>query len=133
MVEGVGAAPDIIYAQGVPIDPSPDPASFDRKDCSLILFETDFCRDLGCQDKLTKKTEKYYSLLCALQIYWGRDDLVYIPIGHACTTLHDTEIATTLANQGPPLHRHQKRKKNQDTRNKQDGPHPRQSSCKDPP
>ena len=37
-----GAAPDIIYARGVPVDPSPDPASFDRKDCALILFEIGF-------------------------------------------------------------------------------------------
>ena len=29
---GVGAAPDIIYARGVPADPTPDLDSFDRKD-----------------------------------------------------------------------------------------------------
>jgi hypothetical protein len=42
MAAGAGAAPDIIYALGVPVDPSPDPASFDRKDCALILFEIGF-------------------------------------------------------------------------------------------
>jgi hypothetical protein len=56
---GAGAAPDIIYARGESTDPTPDPDSFDRKDCFLILFEIGFCRDLGCHDKLTKKTEKY--------------------------------------------------------------------------
>ena len=56
---GAGVAPDIVYARGVPIDPSPDPASFDRKDFPLVLFEIGFCKDLGFQDKLIKKTEKY--------------------------------------------------------------------------
>jgi hypothetical protein len=64
-----GAAPNIIYARGVPVDPSSDPASFDRKEYSLILYEVGFSRDLGCQDKLTKKIEKYHPLLCALRRY----------------------------------------------------------------
>jgi hypothetical protein len=67
MAVGAGAAADIIYARGVPGDPSPDPASFDRKDCALVLFELGFCRDLGCQDKFTKKIEKKHPLLCALR------------------------------------------------------------------
>ena len=65
--EGAGAAPDIIYARGVPADPIPDQDSFDRKDCSLILFEIGFCRDLGLHEKRTKKTEMYHPLLCALR------------------------------------------------------------------
>jgi len=36
---GAGTAPDIIYARGVPADPFPDIDSFNRKACSLILFE----------------------------------------------------------------------------------------------
>jgi hypothetical protein len=32
MAIGAGAAPDIVYAPGVPADPTPDPDSFDRKD-----------------------------------------------------------------------------------------------------
>jgi hypothetical protein len=78
MAAEAGAAPNIIYARRLPIDPSPDPASFNRKDCLLVLFEICFCRQLGCQDKLSKKTEKYYPLLCALRRYWGRVDLVCI-------------------------------------------------------
>ncbi len=39
---GAGAAPDIIYAIGVPADPSSDWDAFDRKDCSLIVFEAGF-------------------------------------------------------------------------------------------
>ena len=39
---GAGAAPDIIYARGVPFDLSPDPASFNHKECSLVLFEIGF-------------------------------------------------------------------------------------------
>jgi hypothetical protein len=64
---GAGATPDIIYARGVPADPTLDYGSFDRKNCFLILFEIRFCRDLGLHDKRTKKTEKYNLLLCALR------------------------------------------------------------------
>ena len=39
MATGAVAAPDIIYARGVQDNPSPDPTSFDRKDCALILFK----------------------------------------------------------------------------------------------
>jgi hypothetical protein len=42
MATVAGAAPDIIYARGVLVDPSPDPTSFDRKDCSLVLFKIGF-------------------------------------------------------------------------------------------
>jgi hypothetical protein len=55
---------DII--RGVPTNLTPDPISFDGKDCSLILFEISFCGDLGCHEKLTSETKKYHSLLCAL-------------------------------------------------------------------
>ena len=105
MAAGARATPDIIYARGVPVDPSPDPTSFDRKDCALILFEIGICRDLGCQDKLTKKIEKYHPLLCALRRYWGHVDLVCIPICHAGTTLQDTAagIATALAKARPSI------------------------------
>jgi len=105
MAAGLGSAPDIIYARGVPADPTPDLNSFDRKDCSLILFEIGFCRDLGCHDKLTKKTEKYPPLLCGLRRYWRRVELVCIPIGHVGTTLHDTEtnIASALAKVSPSI------------------------------
>jgi hypothetical protein len=64
MAARVGAAPDIIYARGVPADPTPDLDSFDRKVSSLILFEIGFSKDIGCHDKLTKKAEKYHPLLC---------------------------------------------------------------------
>jgi len=37
------------------VDPSLDPASFNRMDCSLILFEIGLCRNFGCQEKLAKK------------------------------------------------------------------------------
>ena len=60
---GAGAAPCIIYARGVPADPSPDHASFDRKNCFLILFEIGLCSDLGLHEKRSMKTEKYHPLL----------------------------------------------------------------------
>ena len=51
MATGAGVGPDIIYARGVPADPSPEIDSFNRKGYSLLLFEVDFCRDLGCHKK----------------------------------------------------------------------------------
>ncbi len=60
MAIGARAAPDIIYARGVPAGPSPDPVSFHRKDSFLIFFEIGLCSDIGLQYKLAKKTEKYH-------------------------------------------------------------------------
>jgi len=110
MAAGVGAAPDIIYAWGVLADPTRDLYFFDRKDCSLILSEIGFCRDLGCHDKLFKKIEKSHPPLCALRRYWGRVELVCVPNGHAGTTIHDTatDLATTLAKVRPSIAAKQK-------------------------
>jgi hypothetical protein len=33
---GHGTAPDLVYARGVPNSPSPDPTSFDKKQCTLV-------------------------------------------------------------------------------------------------
>jgi len=87
----------------VPADFTSDHDSFDRKQCSLVLFKIGFCRDLALYDKCTKKTEKYLPLLRALRRYWGRVDLDCIPIGHTGTTLNDTtsDIATALAKVRP--------------------------------
>jgi len=63
---GHGTAPDLIYARGVPDAPSRDPTSFKRRQCTLIIVEIGFCRDLGCEIKFEKKTEKYSPLLAAL-------------------------------------------------------------------
>jgi hypothetical protein len=68
---GHGTAPDLIYARGAPNTPSPDPISFDRKQCTLAIVEIGLCRDLGCDTKFDKKTEKYYPLIAALKRYWG--------------------------------------------------------------
>ncbi len=75
MACGAGAAPDIIYARGVPADPSPEIDSFNSSGCSLILFEIGLCRDLGCQNKLRKKNDNYNPLVTTLRRYWGRIDL----------------------------------------------------------
>ena len=84
----------------------------DRKDCSLVLFEIGFCRDLGCHEKLAEKTDKYQPLLRALRRYWGRVELICIPIGHAGTTLLDTAtaIAAALAKVRPSMAAERKRK-----------------------
>jgi hypothetical protein len=109
MAAGAGAAPDIIYARGVPADPSRD---FNRNDCTLILFEVGFCRDLGCHQKYTEKTDKYLPLLTALRKYWGRVEFICIPIGHAGTTLIDTvnDFASALAKVRPSIASDRKRK-----------------------
>ena len=102
---GAGVAPDIIYARGVPAAPSPAIDSFNRKNCSLLLFEVGFGRDLGCHKKREEKTNKYNPLLTTLRRYWGRVDLVCIPIGHAGTTLNGTatDIATAFAQVRPSI------------------------------
>ncbi len=64
---GHGTTPDLIYARGVPDTPSPDPTSFDRKHCTLIIIEIGFYRDLGCDVKFDEKTEKYSSLIAAFR------------------------------------------------------------------
>ncbi len=63
---GHGRTPDLIYARGVPDTPFPDPTSFDKKHCTLIIVEIGFCKDLGCEGKFDKKTEKYSPLIAAL-------------------------------------------------------------------
>jgi hypothetical protein len=83
-------APDLIYARGVPNTPSPDPTSFDRRQCTLILVEIGLCMDLNCDIKHAKKTEKYSPLIAALNKYWGRVEFVAFPIGHAGTTVTRT-------------------------------------------
>ncbi len=32
--------------------PPPDPTSFDKNQCTLIIIEIGFCRDFGCVEKL---------------------------------------------------------------------------------
>jgi hypothetical protein len=117
MAAGAGVAPDIVYARGVPTDPSSNTDAFDinafnRKDCSLIIFEVGFCRDLGCHQKYTEKTNKYLPLLTALRRYWGRVEFVCIAIGHAGTTLIDTanDFASALAKVRPSIAADRKRK-----------------------
>ncbi len=94
---GHGTAPDLIYARGVSDAPSPDPTSFDKKQCILIIVEIGFCRDVDCDSKIEKNNEKYSSLLAALRRYWGRVEFVVFPIGHAGTTLTRTLDQLTAA------------------------------------
>jgi hypothetical protein len=55
---GHGTAPNRFYARGVPVTPSPDPTSFDKKKCTLLIVEIRLCKDLDCDIKLEKKKEK---------------------------------------------------------------------------
>jgi hypothetical protein len=103
--EGHGTAPDLIYARGVPDSPSPDPSTFDRKQCILIIFEVGFCQDLGCPMRLQEKTAKYAPLVNALKALWGKVVFVAIPVGHAGTTLKEMQrhLAQALSATRPEI------------------------------
>jgi hypothetical protein len=60
------------------------------KQCTLIIVEIGFCRDLGCDIKIDKKAEKYPPLGVALRRYSGRVEFIAFPISHAGTTLTRT-------------------------------------------
>ncbi len=94
---GHGTTLDLLYARGVPETPSPEPSSFDKKKCTLIVVEIGFCRDLGCDTKFEKKTEKFPPLMAGLRIYWGRVEFNDFPIGHVGTTLTRTLDHLTAA------------------------------------
>ncbi len=94
---GHGTTPDLIYARGVPDTPFPDPTYFDKKHCNLIIIEIGFYRDLGCDAKFDKKTEKYSCLIAALRKYWGRVEFIAFPIDHVGITLTRTLEHLTVA------------------------------------
>ena len=52
---GQGVTPDLVYARGVPNVPNPDPSSFDKATCSLLLIEVGFGSDLNLKAKLEEK------------------------------------------------------------------------------
>ncbi len=88
---------------------SPNPISFNKKQCTLILVEIGFCRDLGYDIHFDKKTEKYSPLIAALRNYWGRVEFVAFPIGHADTTLTRTldHLTAALSTVRPSVERSQ--------------------------
>ena len=100
---GKGAAPDLIYARGVPSFPAPHLSQFQRSECTLLLIEVGFCRDLGCTEKRAEKQTKYAPLIDALRLHWGAVEFVCIPIGHAGTTLQSTlhDLSSALARVRP--------------------------------
>ena len=86
--------------QAVPDTAAPDPTTFGRKKCNLVLIEVGFCRDFGCHSKLQDKIAKYAPLVASLQALWGKVEFVAVPIGHAGTTLtmtHQCLIQSMLA------------------------------------
>jgi hypothetical protein len=100
-----GVAPDLVYARGVPNSSSPDPTSFNKSSCSLLLIEIGFSADLNLKTKLEEKTRKYQPLIEELRKHWGSVNLVCIPIGHAGTLLGETAVhlAKALATRRPNL------------------------------
>ena len=91
----------------MPDTPTPDPTTFDRKKCNLILIEVGFRRDFRCHAKLQEKTAKYVPLVTALKALWGKVKLVAVPIGHAGRTLHKTQqsLAQALSATRPEVER----------------------------
>ena len=71
----------------MPATPDLDHGNVSKNVCTLILVEVGFCRDLGCDSKLTEKTKKYSPLIAVLKRYWERVEFIAIPIGLAGTTL----------------------------------------------
>jgi hypothetical protein len=63
----------------------------------FIIVDIGFCRDLGCDVKFDKKTEKYFPLIAALKRYWGWVGFIAFPIGHAGITLTKTLDHRTAA------------------------------------
>ncbi len=86
-----GTEPDLIYAMGVPGTPTPDLISFDTIAFILIIIEIGLCKDLGCDNNITEKTDTYSPVVKALKEYRGRVDFAAVPIGHAGTTLYRTQ------------------------------------------
>ena len=84
---GHGTAPNLIYASGVPGTPTPDPGTFNNKQCNLIIIEVGLYQDFGCHKKLQEKTAKYAPLVTAIKAVWGKVKFVAIPIGHAGTAI----------------------------------------------
>jgi len=81
--------PQHLFMQiGVLDSHSPDPTSFNKTRCTLILVEVGFYRDFGCDTKIAKKTMTYSPLIAAFNKYWGRVEIVALPIGHAGITLN---------------------------------------------
>ena len=104
---GTRHRPDLIYAKGVPDTPSPDPKTFDRKKCNLIIIEIGFCQDFGCQKRLQEKTAKYAPLVAALKTIWGKVEFAPSPIRNAGTTLQeaDRHLAQALSATWPDIER----------------------------
>jgi hypothetical protein len=100
---GLGVTPDLIYARGVPNVANPDPSSFDKASCTLLLIEVGFGSDLNLKTKLEEKTQKYQPLIEELKKDWGGVHLVCVPIGHAGTLLAETaeHLAVALATRRP--------------------------------
>ena len=94
---GHGTTPDLIYARGVTDSPSPDPTTFNKRLCTLIIIEIGFCRGLGCDTKFEAKTGKYAHLIAALKRHWGHVEFIVFPIGHTRTTLTATLDHLTAA------------------------------------
>ena len=95
--------PDLIHAIGLPDTPSPDLTTLDRKRCNLIIIEIGFCQD----KRLHEKIAKYTPLVATLKEIWGKVEFVAVPIGHACTTLQETQrhLAQALSATRPEIER----------------------------
>ena len=86
----------------------PDPSTYDRSKCRVVIIEVGFCADLRCAAKLQQKREHYERLVQELRKTWGEVVLVLIPIGNAGTLLQSSldslAAAVAATPDRPPTH-----------------------------
>ena len=49
---GLGGAPDLIYARGIPASINPETTPFDKTKCSLVVVEVGFYQDWSYHKKI---------------------------------------------------------------------------------
>ena len=106
--EAAGVTPDIVMVHGVKDFLIPDPSTYDRSKCRVVIIEVGFCADLRCAGKLQQKRDHYERLVQELRKTWGEVVLVLIPIGNAGTLLQSSldslAAAVAATPDRPPTH-----------------------------
>ena len=86
-----------IYARGVLDSPFPDPTSFNKKKCTLIIVEIGFYWDFDCDAKIEEKPRNTPISSRPFKNYWGRVEFIAFRVGHAGTTFTRTQDHLTAA------------------------------------
>ena len=99
-----GVTPDIVMVHGVSDVLLPDPTTYDRSKCRVVIIEVGFCADLRCAAKLQQKRDHYEPLVAELRKTWGEVILVLLPIGNAGTLLQSSIDSLAAAVAATPDH-----------------------------